>query len=730
MLKQLRLACSGLAGVLALMPPANAQGTDRSESALDAAGAQWEAANAVVLRATRAELPDTLVEFVAGNAEPTRLDPLSYPRAGEFGARRIFRTLCGRTGPAYAEAFRARNDLAADFDLEAPLGEQAYSLAWPACFYIAEAPAEIVVEPDRVLSMAFLDLTGRSGVRSEIRSFFGLRDIDNVQIGVKRIGQFATQPVAFRPEIDTDAFLANAGSFATEFDGVSSRAISVFRSNARYFDQGGEIVLAAQGSPEDASHYAPPRDCVSARGKPFDPARIAIALERLEGLQRSNSVSVAVLDNGFAGARHEDGQLLFATHFPARLFDRRFDRDGVETIGPRIAISDNERLEPLIPASLAGTPAYVSGHGTHVAGAAIGGTMLGAQSTLFDLGEDDSWLRIRVLPLSAGQRQVSKTALREASDILDLSGTDVANLSVSYGPEVEAALRDVIDRNKSMLFVVAAGNGARDVLARKTGERNLFPARLGGQDHDNVLTVAAEDGEGFLTQFTNRSADYVDLAAPGCNVESWLDGEQPARLSGTSQAAPIVTFAAMLLARYKFDAPRIKRRLLLSGDILAGERDLRDETVLIRPVADEQALAIHSRSRLNIAKAMMFHRDYLRLAVGTPGSASDPPREVELLGILHAQGELDCGAPTDARRVLAVKRSPAGGLWCFAAGERRARRAAAGKGLELAFTVVDQLPGPEGNALAQWATISVPLADLREFIRSEVSMSRIEGGNR
>src|SRR5438046_2313411 len=86
-------------------------------------------------------------------------------------------------------------------------------------------------------------------------------------------------------------------------------------------------------------------------------------------------------------------------------------------------------------------------------------------------------------------------------------------------------------------------------------------------EHDRSrIGVAAHDERGHLACFSHYGGRTIDLAAPGVAIESTIRGGT-AVLNGTSQAAPLVSFAAALLASMDVREPIvIKRRLLASVD--------------------------------------------------------------------------------------------------------------------------------------------------------------------
>lgn len=88
-------------------------------------------------------------------------------------------------------------------------------------------------------------------------------------------------------------------------------------------------------------------------------------------------------------------------------------------------------------------------------------------------------------------------------------------------------------RKLGIMMVVAAGNEQED-----TDVVRYYPAsyRL-----DNMISVAALQKDGGLTNFSNYGKNTVDIAAPGKLIYSTLPNNRYGFLSGTSQATAFVT---------------------------------------------------------------------------------------------------------------------------------------------------------------------------------------------
>lgn len=685
-------------------------------SAIDSPG------NASTFRATRPELPDALVNYVATHAEPRLLDRATYPAAHQVSAQAMIELLCGKRQSGYEAVWRERNDLPSAFDMHQPLGEQVYAMNWPACFYITDTSSEFVVQPNRPLSVKFVERIGRAGTTQEMQQYFQRANVDKVQPGETVSLPFATESVTFTPSVDRADFEREVATRAIDPDGVSRTAAMRVTTPPKLAD---EIVTAVS-----ETGVALP-DCVGSQATPFDAVRVRHLLSALRRDYKKplDTVTVMVLDNGFSAAHLTGTELTFASKFPKPLFQLS-ENNGEEELESPVAISDEVRLQSLIQLADVNAPRAIAGHGTHVTGTVIGGQWMDPVSSLFVSGDQESWLRLRVIPLSAGTQRVSRMALNEAMFRVGLSQPKIVNMSVRYGSEQDLKLRKVIGDNRGTLFVVAAGNDARDVSSRYGNQTALIPASLGGDENPNVISVGAENGYGYLTPFSNFSASRVDIAALGCNVASTLDGEQVELLSGTSQAAALVSFAATLLARYGLDATGIKRRLLISGDLLEGVLRL-DNGNLRKVAANDQApVRIYSRSRVNIEKALLFNRDYLRLRVTDTASSNAPAKEVELLGNLQVQGAIDCGVATDGQHIFALKRSASGSLWCFRHDQLEPSLASLGEDFQVIVQVREELNVAAGGTsrYTKGQTFEVALGDLQEFIRSDTYMRVTQEG--
>ncbi|MGT2515454.1 S8 family serine peptidase [Sphingomonas panni] len=187
-----------------------------------------------------------------------------------------------------------------------------------------------------------------------------------------------------------------------------------------------------------------------------------------------------------------------------------------------------------------------------------------------------------------------------------LSRFRIWNFSLEYpdtsNSVIHSAFTSLFSSWPTHLFVTAAGNDGQAV-------GNRYPAAFGGPNRPNVVTVGATLPDGTLADFSAWGSQ-VDIAAPGCEVQSTIDEAAHVRgMSGTSQAAPQVSLTAALLRTFAtLDSKQIKARLIVSGALIkappasAGMR--------------RQPGMVWSRSALDIERAVDVLEDFVELADG------------------------------------------------------------------------------------------------------------------
>jgi subtilisin family serine protease len=311
-------------------------------------------------------------------------------------------------------------------------------------------------------------------------------------------------------------------------------------------------------------------------------------------------------------------------------------------------------------------------------------------------------MQIAEMNVGGGAADLIPGAEQSLAHMLSLLSTpSLINMSITFDSTAEGvpasfSFMDPTAVNRlgiPHLYIVAAGNDSGDAI-------NYFPAALGGgAASPSVITVAATGKAGALTTFTNKGST-VDIAAPGCNVGSWIDdSDKVVPLSGTSQAAPTVTFeAALLRSLTGASAAQLKARIISSGNLLSAA----DEKRLSTPVT------------ANISKSLYAFDDYLHY--------KDQTGEHESLGdVLLVQGVACQGSTalasdlvqaykTDGTRAFAFYIRPGGQIVQICAAKSPGRDT----------KVVVRLNYKTGSPCCGTdtrSTSTIPLADVIEFVR-------------
>lgn len=224
-------------------------------------------------------------------------------------------------------------------------------------------------------------------------------------------------------------------------------------------------------------------------------------------------------------------------------------------------------------------------HGTHIAG------LLGARDPrhgLVGVNPEARLVAYEVMDLIRLPNPRGPHLVAEKMNQAVRNGAEVFNLSFSYPARGSDPIQDRIAHLEQQVFVAAAGNDSQDL----TLGCRVLPACLGAR-LGNVISVLALDGDRLVRVAPGRGSNYgadLDLAAPGQDILSTISGNRLARMSGTSQAAPLVAGAVSLLlaADSKLRPLQIKNRLIATSDLLP---DLTDKA---------------RGGRLNVARALAF----------------------------------------------------------------------------------------------------------------------------
>lgn len=548
----------------------------------------------LLLRATTDQIPESLVRLVA-DAGSDRFEQAFFPEMSHMTLEEVAAANCGVLQTGYLDEVQRRNNQ--QIPTSGTLGPLAYEVEWPVCLYVQRAsnekPLEYFVSEGDTRSEIYSDLTGALPDPNAISAFFETTQIDDLGLGYLQVPYY-TVATSLNPNSLPADFLD-----AIEQYSAGDLSWGYGNDDTAY----GRIIVAEEGR----TLALPDSTCKGDRSNyPFDADLLLSMYEHMTPVEpgpKFERTRMLVVDNGFLGTAVSGVAIEYNDRFPKRVFMP----DTFGELGPRA----HPRLAPIghFNRQDAAAPDSVRGHGTHVAGLMFGGVTF--QSQFANLFENDfSWLKMIVVNIGNGGEILPHGAelwIQTAFNEIPRARTPhIVNFSVGF--EVDPnnknsmrAGRTIISALESSgfhdtLFVAAAGNNGSDLSSKK-----LYPALLGGNQSKRspqVITVASHDSNNQLSIFSNRSGISVDLAAPGCKAASWLDHSRKIRLlSGTSQAAPIVSFTAGLLRTlWPATGGELKDRLIYSGDLLPNKRD---------------RLQVAGKVKLNPVKALAVHQDYV-----------------------------------------------------------------------------------------------------------------------
>lgn len=210
-------------------------------------------------------------------------------------------------------------------------------------------------------------------------------------------------------------------------------------------------------------------------------------------------------------------------------------------------------------------------HGTHVAG------IIGAERHN-DIGIDGvannvKIMALRVVPDGDERDKDVANAIIYAVD----NGAKVINMSFGKG---YSPYKKVVDdavkyaRKKDVLLVHAAGNDGQQNFEDNNYPNDRFAKKglFGPRYADNWIEVGAvnwKGGENIAADFSNYSADNVDVFAPGVDIYSTVPEDKYEALPGTSMASPMVAGVAAVLRSYFPDlsAEQVKEIIMESVEV-------------------------------------------------------------------------------------------------------------------------------------------------------------------
>jgi len=214
-------------------------------------------------------------------------------------------------------------------------------------------------------------------------------------------------------------------------------------------------------------------------------------------------------------------------------------------------------------------------HGTHVSG--IIAAERGNGKGMNGVADNVEIMTLRAVPDGDERDKDVANAIRYAVD----NGAEIINMSFGKGyswdkKTVDKALKYAAKND--VLLVHAAGNAAQENFTDNNFPNDQLEKKglFGKNAQDNWVEVGAlnhKDGADFSATFSNYSAQYIDVFAPGVDIYSTVPGSEYGNASGTSMASPVTAGVAALVRSYypELSAAQIKQILMASVRPIKGK---------------------------------------------------------------------------------------------------------------------------------------------------------------
>lgn len=186
-------------------------------------------------------------------------------------------------------------------------------------------------------------------------------------------------------------------------------------------------------------------------------------------------------------------------------------------------------------------------HGTHVSG-----TIAATQNNGIGIAGVASNVEIMAIRTVPDDSDELNSDIVEAYKYAAKNGAKIINCSFGKAPmEGDNVVRDVINeigKKYGVLVVASAGNDSWGPMMWHDNDTDpKIPAAL---DSANLITIASTTNAGALSSFSNIGAKTVDIASPGSDIYSTINGNKYAMASGTSMASPNLSGVAAMVLGY------------------------------------------------------------------------------------------------------------------------------------------------------------------------------------
>lgn len=186
-------------------------------------------------------------------------------------------------------------------------------------------------------------------------------------------------------------------------------------------------------------------------------------------------------------------------------------------------------------------------HGTHVSG-----TIAATQNNGIGIAGVASNVKIMAIRTVPDASDELNSDIIESYTYAAKMGAKIINCSFGKAPmEGDNAVRDTINeigKKYGVLVVASAGNDSMGPFMWHNNDTSpKIPAAL---DSANLITIASTTNSGGLSSFSNIGAVTVDIASPGSDIYSTINGNKYAMASGTSMASPNLSGVAAMVLGY------------------------------------------------------------------------------------------------------------------------------------------------------------------------------------
>ncbi|MBA2403733.1 MAG: S8 family serine peptidase [Bdellovibrionales bacterium] len=202
-------------------------------------------------------------------------------------------------------------------------------------------------------------------------------------------------------------------------------------------------------------------------------------------------------------------------------------------------------------------------HGTHVSG-----TIAATQNNGLGIAGVASNVKIMALRTVPDDSDELDSDIVEAYLYAAKQGARIINCS--FGKAVNEGgmiVRDTINeigKKYNVLVIASAGNDSMGPMSWHNNDNSpKYPASF---DSESMLVIASTTSSGSLSTFSNIGPKTVDVAAPGSNIYSTINGGKYGMASGTSMASPNTSGAAAMVLGYypNLSATELKSVLMKS----------------------------------------------------------------------------------------------------------------------------------------------------------------------